>query len=79
MKRHCPTCRARYRGQCVHDDVVGSDLDTDIEGEPQTKLGVSILAWMAESLYAVVASTAEASGEAGVRVEAGPCPGWGRR
>ena len=72
MKRHCPTCKNLYRGSCVSDDVVGSNLDTYIEGEPQTREGVDILDWMADNLY-------DLAGEAQVRRAAPPCPGWGRR
>jgi hypothetical protein len=72
MKRTCLTCRNRYRSQCVSDDVVGSNPDSDIEGEPQTREGVAILDWMADSLYA-------RGDEVAVRKDASPCPGWGRR
>ena len=56
----------------MSDEVVGSNPDSDIEGEPQTREGVAILDWMADSLYA-------RGDEVAVRKDASPCPGWGRR
>ena len=71
MKRHCPTCRFRYLGDCANEELVGTSAKP-LEGAPQTKKGEAILGWLAESAYSV-------AGDVGIRSSAGPCPGWGRR
>lgn len=71
MKRHCPTCRFRYLGDCANEELVGTSAEP-FDGAPQTKKGEAILEWLAESAYSV-------SGDVAIRGAAGPCPGWGRR
>lgn len=78
MKRHCPTCRFRYLGDCANEELVGTSAEP-LEGAPQTKKGEAILGWLAESAYSVADSTDEVPGDMGIRAAAGPCPGWGRR
>ena len=71
VTRTCPTCVSRYQGACAHDHLVGTGAEV-LEGSPQTELGEAILSWLGDNLTS-------AHGEAFVRRDATPCPGWRRR
>jgi hypothetical protein len=71
VTRTCPTCISRYQGACFNDHLVGAGASI-LEGSTETEMGEAILSWLGDNLTS-------AHGEAFVRRNAPPCPGWRKR